>query len=135
MRRILLLILWHFGLLAGNRLFADVVTLQDGRQISGPVESGNTQELHIQAGNQSQTIDIHDVRAVQFGVSLPAPATAPPRTKAAVPVPAAPEAAPAQPNSLFLNDGTHVSGRWWSVDATDVHFLVDQQLQHYPRAA
>jgi hypothetical protein len=50
MRRTLLLIVWHFGLLAGDRLFGDVVTLVNGRQISGSVESGNTQELHIKAG-------------------------------------------------------------------------------------
>ena len=133
MRRILLLILWHFGLLAGNRLFADVVTLKDGRQISGAVESGNTQELHIKVEDQSQTIDIHEVQTIQFGVSLPAPATAPPPPKAATATPAAPEPAPAQPNSLFLNDGTHVAGKWWSIDPADMHFLVDDQLQHYPR--
>jgi hypothetical protein len=132
MRRILPFIFWHFGLLAGNRLFADVVTLKDGRQISGAVESGNTQELHIKVGDQSQTIDIHEVQTIQFGVSLPAPATAPP-PKAAAAAPAAPEPAPAQPNSLFLTDGTHVTGVWWSIDATDMHFLVNNQLQHYPR--
>jgi hypothetical protein len=125
MRRILLLILWQFGLLAGSRLFADVVTLQDGRQISGSVESGNIQELHIKVGDQSQTIDIHQVQTIQFGVSLPA--------KAADVAPAAPEPAPAQPNSLILKDGTHVAGRWWSIDATTMHFLVNNQLQHYPR--
>src|ERR1700683_3266110 len=102
MRRILLLILWHCGLLAGSRLFADVVTLKDDRQISGLVESGNTQELHIKVGDQLQTIDIHEVQAIQFGVSLPAPATVPPPPKAAAPAPAAPEPAPAQPNSLIL---------------------------------
>src|ERR1700722_12597362 len=85
MRRILLLILWHFGLLAGNRLFADVVTLKDGRQISGFVESGNTQELHLKVGDQSQTLDIHEVQAIQFGVSLPAPAASTPPPKAAAP--------------------------------------------------
>jgi hypothetical protein len=72
MRRLFLLIFWQFGLLAGGRLFADVVTLKDGRQISGSVESGNIQELHIKVGDQSQTIDIHDVKAIQFGVTLPA---------------------------------------------------------------
>jgi len=29
----------------------------------------------------------------------------------------------------------HVTGRWWSLDATDMHFLVNNQLQHYPRRA
>ena len=123
MRRILLLIFWQFGLLAGGRLFADVVTLKDGRQIPGLVESGNTQELHIKVGDQSQTIDIHQVQAIQFGVSLPAPPAAPPPAKAADPAPQpAPAAAtaPAQPNSLILKDGTHVTGRWWSIDASQV---------------
>ncbi len=97
------------------------------------MESGNTQELHIKVGDQSQTIDIHEVQTIQFGVSSPASATAPPPPKATTATPAAPERAPAQPNSLFLNDGTHVTGRWWSIDSTDMHFLVDDQLQHYPR--
>jgi len=95
-RRILPLIFWQFGLLAGGRLFADVVTLKDGRQVSGLVESGNIQELHIKVGDQSQTIDIHQVRAIQFGVSLPAPAAAPPPPKAvALPLEPAPAAAAA----------------------------------------
>jgi hypothetical protein len=133
MRRILLLILWHFALLAGSRLVADVVTLKDGRQISGFVESGNIQELHIKVVDHSQTIDILEVQAIQFGVSLHAAATALPSPKAAAPEPATPEPAPAAPNSLIFKDGTHVTGRWWSIDATDTHFLVNNQLQHYPR--
>jgi hypothetical protein len=133
MRRILLLSLWHFGLLAGNPLFADVVTLKDGRQISGADESGNTQELHIKGGDQSQTIDILEVRTIQLGASLPTSVTAPPPAKAATATPAASEHAPDQPNGLFLIDGTQVAGKWWSIDATDIHFLVDDQLQHYPR--
>jgi hypothetical protein len=39
----------------------------------------------------------------------------------------------AQADTLILKDGTHVTGRWWSIDATQVHFLVSNQLQHYPR--
>lgn len=131
-KRTLLLVLWQFGLLAGSLLLADVVTLKDGRQISGSLESGNIQELHIKVADQSQSIDIHDVQTIQFGVSLPAPAAAPPPSKAAD-VAAAVEPAPAQPNSLILHDGTHVAGRWWSLDAANLHFLVNNQLQHYPR--
>ena len=144
MRRILLLIFWQFGLLSGGGLFADVVTLKDGRQISGFVESGNIQELHIKAGDQSQTSDIHQVQAIQFGVALPAPPAAPPPPKAAD---LAPEPAPAaaastlkagatsQADTVILKDGTHVTGRWWSIDASHVHFLVNNQLHHYPRPA
>jgi hypothetical protein len=134
MRKVPLLILWQFGLLAGTLLFADVLTLNDGRQISGSVETGNIQELHIKVGDQSQSIDIHQVRAIQFGVSLPARPAVPPPPKSADLAAATPEPEPAQPNSLILKDGTHVAGRWWSIDATNVHLLINNQLQHYPRA-
>lgn len=40
----------------------------------------------------------------------------------------------AQADTLILKDGTRITGRWWSIDATHVHFLVNNQLQHYPRA-
>ena len=83
MRRILLIILCQWGLQAAGCLWADIVTLKDGRQISGSVESGNTQELHIKVGEQSQIIDIHQVQSIQF--SSPAPAAAPPPPKAAPP--------------------------------------------------
>ncbi len=89
MRRILLLIFWQFGLLAGGGLFADVVTLKDGHQISGLVETGNIQQLHIKVGDQSQTIDVHEVQAIQLGISLPAPPAGPPPAKAADPAPTA----------------------------------------------
>ena len=39
MKKVPLLVLWQLGLLSG--LFADVVTLNDGHQITGSVESGN----------------------------------------------------------------------------------------------
>jgi hypothetical protein len=37
-------------------------------------------------------------------------------------------------DTLILRDGTRVTGRWWAVDANEVHFLVDNQLRHYPRS-
>lgn len=37
-------------------------------------------------------------------------------------------------DTLLLRDGTKVTGRWWSADAGQIHFLVDNQLQHYARA-
>jgi len=40
----------------------------------------------------------------------------------------------AHADTLFLKDGNHVTGRWWSADATQVHFLIDNRLQHYQRA-
>lgn len=80
-----MLILWQFGLLAGAGLFADVVTLKDGRQISGSLESGNTQEIRIKVGADTQVLDVGQVSSIQFGVTLPAPTA---------PAPAAPPAPP-----------------------------------------
>jgi hypothetical protein len=40
----------------------------------------------------------------------------------------------AQADTLILKDGTKVTGTWWSIDASQVHFLVNNQLQRYPRA-
>lgn len=133
MRRILLLVFCQCGLLAGGRLFADIVTLKDGGQVSGQVESGNTQELHVKVEDRSQAIDIHQVQAIQFGVSLAGPPAAPPASPAG-PAPAQADPAPAQPNSLILKDGTRVTGRWWSIDAATLHFLVNNQIQQYARS-
>lgn len=133
MKRILLLVFCQFGLLAGCRLLADVVTLKDGGVISGVLESGNTQELHLKAGDRSQTLDINDVATIRLGDSSAAQQAAPPPAKAGL-EPAPPQPEPAQPNSLVLKDGTHVAGRFWSIDAANVHFLVQNQLQEYPRA-
>jgi len=40
----------------------------------------------------------------------------------------------AQADTLVLKDGTKVQGRWWSADVDQIHFLVDNQLQHYARS-
>jgi hypothetical protein len=100
MKRTLLLMFCQFGLLAGANIFADVVTLKDGRQISGQVESGDTQELRIKVADQSQAIDVHDIQSIRFGVSLPPPPAAAPPAPAAptpAPAPAVPSASPAAP--------------------------------------
>ena len=133
MRKVLLLGFGQFSLLAGGCLFADVVTLKDGSQVSGSVESGNTQELRVKVQDRSETIDVQQVAAIQFGAASAERPAAPPPPKAGGLASAAPEPAPAQPNSLLLKDGTRVAGRWWSIDAGYVHFLVDNQLQHFPR--
>lgn len=99
MRRFLLLIFWQLGLLASGRLFADIVTLKDGRQISGVVETGNIQELHIKVGDHLQTIDIHEVQAIQFGISLPAP-----------PPPKGADLAPAGTTTVGIDAGSRNAG-------------------------
>jgi hypothetical protein len=41
----------------------------------------------------------------------------------------------AQADTLIFKDGTKVTGRWWSADAAEIHFLVDNALHHYARAS
>ena len=95
MKRSVLLIGLSGALAAG--LWADVVTLKDGRQISGELQMGNTQEIRIKIGDKSEAIDLDQVQAIQFGVTLP-----PSVTQSAAPVkPAAKPAevpAPAPPS-------------------------------------
>jgi hypothetical protein len=43
-----------------------VVTLKDGRQISGLVESGSTREIRIEVGNYSQGFAIDQIQSIQF---------------------------------------------------------------------
>lgn len=83
MKRILLLTFWQFGLLAGGRLFADVVILTDGRQIYGLMEAGNTREIHIKVEDQSPARP--NAAALS---SEPAPTTAAPTLKAGASRPA-----------------------------------------------
>ncbi len=40
----------------------------------------------------------------------------------------------AHADTLILKDGTKIIGRWWSADASEVHFLVENSLHHYARA-
>ena len=101
MPRTFLLIACTLGLLAGGPLMADVVTLKDGRQISGTVESGNTTEIHLKVGDRTQTIDVDQLQAIQFGISLPAPSAAPKAAAAPLPPPPAPPA-PAAPSAPTL---------------------------------
>jgi hypothetical protein len=87
-----------FLLMLAGAAFADVVTLKDGRRISGLIESGNTQELHIRNHNRTEVVPVDQVQSIRFGVldaAPPAPAAAAP---APAPKPsAAPSSAPQQP--------------------------------------
>ncbi|MGO9263156.1 MAG: hypothetical protein ACLQU1_43785 [Bryobacteraceae bacterium] len=40
----------------------------------------------------------------------------------------------AHADTLILRDGTRVTGRWWAMDASQINFLVNNQLQQYPRS-
>jgi hypothetical protein len=87
MRATLFLLLCEFGTLA----FADVITLKDGRQISGTIETGNTQEIHIQTAGSSEIISVSEIQSIKFGVSE---ASAPPSAAVSKPAPPPPVAVP-----------------------------------------
>ena len=88
MKRILIV------LLCGTA-FADVVTLKDGRQVSGTIESGNTQEVRIQVEGRSEAIAVEQIQSIRFGVMAvrPAPVSAPPSQSQVITIPAGTEIA------------------------------------------
>jgi len=108
MRRTLLILVWQLGIVAGTYALADVVTLKDGRQVSGLIESGNTQEVRIQTDGRTEVIAVDEIQSIRFGppdaaaprsVTSTAPPAAPPTKPqpAATPTSPQPAAAPTSP--------------------------------------
>lgn len=115
--------------------WADTVTLKDGRQITGTVESAGSKQLLIKVGDEAQAISMDQIASIQFNPpletaatpALPAPvaAVAPaappaPAVAAAPPAPAvppAPHAPPAPPApgpasaSITIPAGTEIAAR------------------------
>ncbi len=113
-----LLIFAAFVLLTGANAFADIVTLKDGRQITGSVESGGSKQLLIKVGNDSQVIAMDQVVSIEFNPLATATLSAAP-TATAVPTAAAPTpatAATASP-SITLPIGTEIAAR--TIDRID----------------
>jgi uncharacterized membrane protein len=51
---------------SGANALADVVTLKDGSQISGLVESGGAREIQVKVGETSQPFSIDRIQSIQF---------------------------------------------------------------------
>jgi hypothetical protein len=49
--------------------FADVITLKDGREISGQIEYGSAREIRISVGGSSQVVSVDQVQSVRFVTS------------------------------------------------------------------
>jgi uncharacterized protein YcfJ len=74
MKRLLLLTVWWLLLLPGGKVFAaDVVTLRDGRTVSGLVESGANGEIRIKVGDNSQALPKDQIQSIRFDHSLTLP--------------------------------------------------------------
>jgi uncharacterized protein YcfJ len=120
MKRTLLLLLWHFGILAGVNAFADAVTLKDGRRVSGLIEAGNTQEIRIQTEGRLEVIAVDQIQSIRFGPQeaapprpsppAPPPAASAPTASQPAPAPAAPSA-PAESHRITLPIGTEIAVR------------------------
>ena len=93
MKRISRMAILPIVLLTCGSALADVVTLKDGRQISGSVQSAGSRSLLIKVGDDSQLISMDQVASIEFN-PLAAPAAPPPPAAAAA---AAPDAAVSGP--------------------------------------
>jgi hypothetical protein len=54
---------------ACSALAADMVTLRDGRLITGIYLGGSPREVKLQIGDEVQTLDIENITGIQFGAS------------------------------------------------------------------
>jgi hypothetical protein len=68
---------------------ADIVTLKDGTQISGSVESGGTREIRVKVGETSQTVSVDRIQSIHFDApestsTPPQPQTLPIGTKISI---------------------------------------------------
>src|SRR5690349_11706567 len=89
-----LVLVWLCGALANMHALADVVTLKDGRQVSGLIESGNTQEVRIQTEGRTEAIEVEQIQSIRFGP----PEAAAPQPQTSSPAPSPTSARP-QPSS------------------------------------
>lgn len=77
-----------FIALLGSSALADVVTLKNGQQITGTVESAGSKQLLIKVGDDAQVISMDQIASIQFNPLL---------ETAAAPAPPEPPAPPAAP--------------------------------------
>lgn len=55
-------------------IFADTVTLRNGRVVEGTYLGGSARQVRVAVGDQIQTFGVDDVAKIEFGASAPAPA-------------------------------------------------------------
>jgi uncharacterized membrane protein len=65
---------------SGANALADVVTLKDGSQISGLVESGGAREIQIKVGETSQPLSTDQIQSIQFDPPAEPSASTQPQT-------------------------------------------------------
>ena len=113
MKKSLPILLWISYQFITGRAFADVVTLKDGRQISGLVESGAMGEIRVKVMNDMLVVAVDQIHTIQFSQPLSQQGTvAPdPAPGAVLPDPAPSMAVPTQPQTITVPVGTEISVR------------------------
>ena len=101
--------------------FADTITLRDGNTINGTFLGGTARQIRIDDGTNVRSVDVSDIRRIEFNGATSAPA-APPPVQAAprqlMPeAPAAPSAPMVNQAGILLPAGTNLVIRM--IDAAD----------------
>ena len=102
--------LLFFCTLSGGSLFADVVTLKDGSQLSGAT-TGTAREIRVKTADGVRSVAIDQVQSIRFEMAANVP-PAPPQEPAFAPLPA-----PVAVNDVTLPAGTEITIR--TIDAID----------------
>lgn len=112
MKKIALFAVLPFALFWEANAFADIVTLKDGRQITGHVQAGGGKEILIKVGDDSQVVEVDQIQSIQFDPT-PGPASSSATSSA---TPAQPAKAAAS-DSITLPAGTEIAVR--TIDRID----------------
>jgi hypothetical protein len=72
--------------------FADTITLKNGSVIHGTYLGGTAREIRVDDGQNVQTLDVFEIKRIDFGTAAPAPAPSRPMPMRPDPQPAPPRA-------------------------------------------
>jgi hypothetical protein len=87
------LLVFAFAFAFVPAIYADTITLRNGRAVEGTYLGGAARQVRIAVGDQIQTYDVGDILKIEFGA--PAPVTEP--VISAAPLAPPPQPAPADP--------------------------------------
>src|SRR5438105_2802130 len=105
--------------LVGSLAFADTITLKNGSVVKGTYLGGTARQVRVDDGSNVQTLDVDDIRRIDFDSPAPAPPP-PPAQRPRILRPEADAAPPPSANEtagIMLPAGTNLVIRM--VDAVD----------------
>src|SRR5215470_11592929 len=95
--------------------FADTITLKNGSVIHGTYLGGTAREIRVDDGQNVQTLDVFEIKRIDFGSAAPAPAPSRPMPMRPDPQPAPPP--PMARGGFTLPAGTNIVVRM--IDGVD----------------